>query len=133
VFDISHNKGSWGASIAGLRIVNNIMSVSTGKIYGIETHPLPSSVVLDHNLFHNAGTGYLFTVVGMGGTHSIDVFRSWTGRESHGRVGDPKFVSSANRDYRVQSGSPAIDAGRLLPGVTDGYQGAAPDIGRYEH
>jgi len=133
VFDISHNKGGWGASIAGLQIVNNIMSVSTGKIYGIETHPLPSSVVIDNNLLHNSGTGYLFTVVGVGGTRSIDVFRSWTGRELKGLVGDPRFVNAGSRDYHLRSDSPARDRGRVVAGVTDGYRGSAPDMGRYEY
>jgi hypothetical protein len=133
VFDISHNKGGWGASIAGLQIVNNVISISTGKIYGIETHPLPSSVVIDHNLLHNAGTGYLFTVVGVGGTRSIDVFRAWTGREAHGLVGDPRFVSPGNADYHLLGSSPAINRGRMVSGVTEGFKGTAPEIGRFEY
>jgi parallel beta-helix repeat protein len=133
VFDISHNKGGWGASIEGLRIVNNILSVSSGKIYGIETYPLPASVVIDHNLLYNSGPGYLASVVGKGGTASLATFRLWTGREWNGRVGNPRFVNSANRDYRLSADSPAIDKGRLLSGVTDGYRGAAPDMGRFEY
>jgi hypothetical protein len=35
-------------------------------------------------------------------------------------------------DYVPQAGSGAIDAGDIIPGVTDGYLGAAPDIGAYE-
>lgn len=133
VFDISHNKGSWGASIGGLQIVNNIMSVSTGKIYGIETWPLPSSVVINHNLLHNAGTGHIATVVGKGGTSSFATFRSWTGYEASGLTGDPRFASASNRDYRLQGSSPAIDRGRTVSGITDGFKGAAPDMGRFEY
>jgi parallel beta-helix repeat protein len=133
VFDISHNKGGWGGSIEGLRIVNNILSVSSGKLYGIETHPLPSSVVIDHNLLYNSGPGYLASVVGKGGTSSLSTFRSWTGREWSGREGNPRFVNSASRDYRIRADSPAIDRGRVISGVTDGFRGTAPDIGRFEY
>lgn len=46
--------------------------------------------------------------------------------------GDPKYVDPATHDLRPQPGSPAIDAGTPVRGVTDGYQGSAPDIGAYE-
>lgn len=52
--------------------------------------------------------------------------------------GDPKFVSAPLRDYHLQAGSPAIDAGTGHPGVPwdfDGNtrpQGAGADIGALE-
>jgi hypothetical protein len=51
---------------------------------------------------------------------------------------NPRFVD-APRDFRLQSGSPAIDAGRILPLVGTDFagrprpQGARPDLGAYEH
>lgn len=36
-------------------------------------------------------------------------------------------------DYHLQAASPAIDAGIVIPGITDGYVGSAPDIGAYEY
>ncbi len=36
-------------------------------------------------------------------------------------------------DLRLAAGSKALDAGVVLPNVTDGYRGAAPDLGAYEH
>ena len=36
-------------------------------------------------------------------------------------------------NYVPTSGSGAIDAGLVIPGITDGYAGAAPDIGAYEY
>src|SRR3989339_1555883 len=35
--------------------------------------------------------------------------------------------------YKLQSGSPCINKGVVLPGYTDGYLGTAPDIGRDEY
>lgn len=36
-------------------------------------------------------------------------------------------------DLRPAPGGPLIDGGAPMPGVNDGFQGAAPDIGAYEH
>jgi hypothetical protein len=37
-----------------------------------------------------------------------------------------------NFDFRPKIGSALIDAGMSIPGITDGFTGAAPDIGAYE-
>jgi hypothetical protein len=37
-----------------------------------------------------------------------------------------------NLDFRPRPDSKLIDAGRIIPGFTDGYKGKAPDIGAYE-
>jgi hypothetical protein len=46
---------------------------------------------------------------------------------------DPKYVDAANHDYRIAVDSPAVDMGSVIPGITDGYSGNAPDIGAYEY
>jgi hypothetical protein len=43
------------------------------------------------------------------------------------------FVNAALHDYRPTAASRAIDAGTAIPGITDGYQGTAPDAGAYEY
>ena len=48
------------------------------------------------------------------------------------QISNPLFVDAANGDFRLQSGSAAIDAGRPISGITDGFVGPAPDIGAYE-
>ena len=45
---------------------------------------------------------------------------------------DPYEPSFVNQDFQLAPGSPAVDSGIVIPGVTDGYEGAAPDIGRHE-
>jgi parallel beta-helix repeat protein len=130
VFAISHFGGSWGGSIDGLRITNNVVSISSGKIYGIETE-LPSSVVLDNNVLNKTGPGYLATVLGTG-TSSLATFQSWTGQETHGMVADPRFRDAAAHDYRLMTDSVAVDRGWQMAGVTDGYAGSGPDCGYRE-
>ncbi len=44
----------------------------------------------------------------------------------------PMLVDPEGFDFRPRSGSPLIDAGRAVDGVTAPYVGAAPDIGAYE-
>ncbi len=66
-------------------------------------------------------------------THSLlvdySVFRAaqMPALDAPGKVYAPDAV-----DLRLQPGSSAIDAGMMLPGVTDGFDGRAPDLGAYE-
>jgi hypothetical protein len=50
---------------------------------------------------------------------------------------DPKFVDYNTGNFRLQSGSPAIDKGLTIPAITDDLDGKArngtPDIGCYEY
>jgi hypothetical protein len=45
---------------------------------------------------------------------------------------NPRYTASATGDFSLLPSSPAIDAGTIIKGITDGYQGAAPDQGAYE-
>ena len=46
---------------------------------------------------------------------------------------DPLFIDPSNKDFRLQTSSPAIDAGIAITGITDNYFGEAPDIGALEY
>jgi hypothetical protein len=41
-------------------------------------------------------------------------------------------LASGTFDLRPAPGSPLIDAGRIVPGITNEYHGKAPDVGAYE-
>jgi hypothetical protein len=44
-----------------------------------------------------------------------------------------KFADPANGHFWLTEGSPAIDAGEVIPGLVESYVGAAPDLGAYEY
>ena len=43
-----------------------------------------------------------------------------------------RVYKAADFDFRLKPGSAAVDAGVVIPNVTDGYTGKAPDLGAYE-
>ena len=43
-----------------------------------------------------------------------------------------QLVNWTTDDFRLQTNAPAIDAGIVIPDVTDDYVGSAPDLGAYE-
>ncbi len=70
-----------------------------------------------------------------------------TGNDAHSRLLDydvfthvtppdmtdaQKLYDPAKLDFRLRPGSAAVDAGTVLPNITDGYTGKAPDLGALE-
>ena len=45
---------------------------------------------------------------------------------------DPLFTNPEEGNFSLGAGSPAVDAGTVISGITDGFAGAAPDVGAYE-
>jgi len=86
---------------------------------------------MDHNLWY-ASRGVEAPVFSYDGNPGFTVgWRGWrekTGYEAHGVWGDPRLDGT----LRPRRGSPAIDRGAIIPGVNNGYSGAAPDIGAME-
>ncbi|MBX3029583.1 MAG: right-handed parallel beta-helix repeat-containing protein [Chloroflexi bacterium] len=130
-FAIGTDSANFSGSLDGLTIVNNIISFegSGAKVFGLVT-ALPSSVTIDRNLTRTTGT--YATLADGRKTSDPATFATWTGFQTHGISGDPRFRDAAGRDYRLRAASPAIDAGKRVPGVSDSWAGAAPDLGRYE-
>ena len=53
-------------------------------------------------------------------------------REIAFRKEPPPLEAPEHRDFRPAKGSPLVDAGRVVKGITEGHVGKAPDIGAYE-
>ena len=129
-------------------------------LFAIDTHtPWSSS---DYNGFHvNADAEYSFQwnspprggPVDYASPREVRRFKTLaeyqraTGQDQHSRAVDysvfanaeapdftdpTKLASPDEVDLRLAPRSAAIDAGTVLPGLTDGFNGAAPDLGAYE-
>lgn len=55
------------------------------------------------------------------------------GLEEHGMVADPLFRDPEGEDFRLNEGSPCIDAGTFQQGMIRSFKGTAPDIGAYDN
>lgn len=129
-FDVTATDRRYGGSVERLRIVNNVAS-SPDRVYSIDS-ALPATVQIDNNLAFNPKGGWLGYVAGHGNTRDLAVFTAWSGYERAGLAADPLFMDAARHDFRLSPGSPALDRGLTVPGVTDRAQGARPDLGRWE-
>jgi MYXO-CTERM domain-containing protein len=133
-----HDGDVFGTSLNNIDIENNtIIATGTSPIIGCLKDP--SAVQLRNNIFSG-----METLSPAGIAHSYNLY-NLAGRASPGYalglgevIGDPLFQDPANGDFRLSSGSPAIDMGLEL-----GYQvdldgnsvpaGPAPDVGVYEY
>lgn len=160
LFDLTSNAQSIGiATFGGLGIAtfNNILVGGLGGIYfdggvnmayqnfvydsfmGISCNN-NSSMIIKNNIVANSDYGfagpsiYDYNLVWNNGSDYVD-----TSAGPHDISADPLFLDPVNGDFRLQAGSPAINAGVTLPEVTTDIlgiprpQGSAYDIGAYEY
>jgi hypothetical protein len=108
---------------------NNVWS---GTDYALHNYNTGQPLDLDYDDLWNGGAGDL---VRWDGTRyaTLAGFTSATGQESHGLSCEPGFADAGNGDYTLDPSSDLVDAGLLIPGINDGYSGAAPDIGAFEY
>ncbi|MDD5673578.1 MAG: right-handed parallel beta-helix repeat-containing protein [Chitinivibrionales bacterium] len=114
-------------SFSNIIIANNIVY---GNKRGIAGCSPVGAITLNNNIsYNNSSTNYTTDYCG-GGT------AVWT---NYNLIqADPKFVNAAS-DFHLQSGSPAIGAGIILPSVTQDFHEnprspeAGYDIGAYEY
>jgi hypothetical protein len=134
--------GASGLDLSNVTITGNKAISNTGIGGGIQGAD-SSTILVNTILWNNSPDG-----MSADEDTEINVFYSniqdtlWSGE---GNIdADPMFVDISNGDYRLQSGSPCIDAGiqdtmiiynngqdtLIVPPIT--YIGSAPDIGTYE-
>ncbi|MEC7799392.1 MAG: Ig-like domain-containing protein [Candidatus Neomarinimicrobiota bacterium] len=61
------------------------------------------------------------------GTYS----NNWNGYKESASI-TTVLTDTSTKDFTPKSGSAIIDAGAVISGITDGYQGSAPDMGAFE-
>ena len=119
-----------------------------GKRYAMETGSPSPTTTLDYNGYRKTDDPLRFLKWHDGkkwGKYlTLEAFRKATGHEAHGlRVDYDIFVRAARPaegttyqpadvDLRLNPNAKAVDAGCVLPTVTDGYAGKAPDMGCHE-
>ena len=59
---------------------------------------------------------------------------NWEGQELSNNIVDTAdpFTDLGSKNFLPKAGSPLVDAGMEIAGITDGFTGAAPDVGAYE-
>ena len=119
-------------------------TIDHNLVYNVQrgvTVNLPNS---DENVYNNTFWGVSTAMTdnnGSGGLTNVNTYNNLTNAGPF--VGTSmgtnlttttnQFVNSAAGNYTLKSTSSAIDAGTVIPGITDGYQGSAPDIGAFEY
>jgi hypothetical protein len=108
---------------------NNVWS---GTDYALHNYNTGQPVDLDYDDLWNGGAGDLVRWDGTGYA-TLAGFISAMGQEPHGLSREPGFAGAASGDYTLDPTSDLVDAGLPIPGINDGFSGAAPDIGAFEY
>jgi hypothetical protein len=61
-----------------------------------------------------------------------DAFMNVSKLDGHDMKTVQKLYKASDYDFRLKPDSVAVDRGTVLPNVTDGYSGKAPDLGALE-
>jgi hypothetical protein len=119
--------------LTGVFYNNTIVSAANDTLFNYfaaaidDTHMTVRNNILNGNEPAGQTFGYI-----AGGTptqdHNLLTLFSYNGASPN-----PMFTNSAVADFTLQSGSPAVNAGVVITGITDGYVGSAPDEGAYEY
>ena len=128
---VGTNSPVFSGSLDGARVVDVLLVAADAGAPLWVTSTLPGDLVIEHALLWN-DRGPIGRVEGAGETRDLARLQRWTGQLASSVQAPPLFVDRRAHDYRLSAGSPAIDAGVAVPGVTDAWAGSAPDLGAIE-
>ena len=123
-------------NLSGNIVANNIF-YSTKS--GADVNMVELEATVDHDL--NSYSNNLFYApfaTGMTFQYHSTVYTNLAGfqqasnQEENSMIANPNFVNFGTENFNLQSNSLAIDAGLVISGLNEDYQGFGPDIGRYE-
>jgi len=111
-------------------VKNNIVSAATANHLIWITNNAGLTPTIDNNVYLSGGTKFYWK----GTDYTFTNWKTQSGGDAASAEADPLFLSSS--DFRLQSGSPAINAG-VGVGLTSDRSGTwvrgLPDIGAYEY
>lgn len=124
----TRSPGSWDNIVSR----NNIWS---GTRYALSNYNPSQPIDLDWDNLHTTMASESAWWEGLADRHlnTLGELQTETGQELHGISVDSDFADPAGGDYSPAATSDLIDAGLHIPGINDGYEGSAPDIGAFEY
>jgi parallel beta-helix repeat protein len=119
--------GTWTALYAR----NNVFA---GTLQALVNANPSQPMDMDYDDLWRSGSGYLVRWDGLSNPRPATLadYTAATHQEAHGISAAPGFVAPTTADFTPAPSSPLIDRGLYIPGINDGYQGPAPDIGAIE-
>ncbi len=128
---LSGNNGLYIKSPGTWSLIYSRNNIWAGTDYALENYNTSQPADLDYDGLWTSASNRLVRWNSSNYT-ALGAFTAATGKESHGLNVIPGFTNPGAADYTLGSGSGLIDAGAAIPGINDGYSGAAPDIGAFE-
>jgi trimeric autotransporter adhesin len=141
----SNGQGVNGLSTNNIEVKDNVFYINSNNSSGVNHHYAHYSVLstyagsnLDYNLLLDSVTGTAIGHVGHFNSSDQDNISQWRAATSQDNASlslDPMFISAT--DLAPQTGSPLLEAGIPVPGITTDFTGAPrnglhPSIGAYE-
>lgn len=106
---------------------NTIIAGKNDTIFNyFATSSYVANTIVKNNIldgYHPSGQDYGY----ISGGKPVEKTNLVTTLSDTGTGTNPRYVNPGSGDYSLQNGSPAINAGTIIPGITDGYVGSAPD------
>jgi hypothetical protein len=127
------DKGFYVTATRGITVRNNVFFNNAGDQIAFSNEGGDvQKIVSDHNLiFRTKGSRLIRWFSHYYG--DLASYQAASSLDGASLSVDPKFTDPDKDDFTPLSGSPLIDAGTKIPGVTDNFAGTAPDIGTIEY
>lgn len=111
-----------------IRSRNNIYAATRDVLVKVN----PVTLDWNHDLLFTTAANRLVKWMGSSYT-TLGALQGATQQQLDGLVATPGLTAPASGNFHLRPDSAAIDRGQVLPGINDGFAGAAPDMGAFEY
>ncbi len=138
---------NYSTAVDGLMFMNNlIVGTKSKQALSLGQHGKgTSNLDMDYNAWSYDGS---YSIAGHGNAPNFNAWKTKHKQGNHDVLLEGQKIFETltmdfdknkwevwrypHRDYALDKDSKAIDAGKVLPGINDGFKGKAPDIGAWE-